>query len=76
VQCDLCNKASKRVRLVVAMLSFYVNADRLFSGFNCVTLFLLPDRHAHATEEEKKANEVKFKEVGEAYAILSDPKKR
>ncbi|XP_014211141.1 dnaJ homolog subfamily C member 7 [Copidosoma floridanum] len=35
-----------------------------------------PDRHANATEGEKKEQEKKFKDVGEAYGILSDPKKR
>lgn len=35
-----------------------------------------PDRHSGATEEEKKAEEVLFKEVNEAYSILSDQRKR
>ena len=34
------------------------------------------DRHSSATEEEKKEHERKFKEIGEAYGILSDAKKR
>lgn len=36
----------------------------------------LSDRHANATEEEKKEHEKKFKEVGEAYGVLTDSKKR
>jgi DnaJ-class molecular chaperone len=36
----------------------------------------LVDRHAGASEEEKQEQERKFKEVGEAYAVLSDTKKR
>lgn len=35
-----------------------------------------PDRHANATDEAKKEEEKKFKEVGEAYTILSDPVKK
>lgn len=35
-----------------------------------------PDKWAHCTDEEKKAAEDTFKEVGEAFAILSDPQKR
>nr|CAD7398666.1 unnamed protein product [Timema poppensis] len=35
-----------------------------------------PDRHASASDVEKKEQEKKFKELGEAYGILSDSKKR
>lgn len=35
-----------------------------------------PDRHANASEEEKRQQECHFKEVGEAYTILSDSQKR
>lgn len=38
--------------------------------------FFFLDRHSNASEGEKKEQEKKFKEVGEAYGILSDPKKR
>lgn len=39
-------------------------------------LLLHPDRHANETEDKKKEQEKKFKELGEAYGILSDPKKK
>jgi len=35
-----------------------------------------PDRHAEADDATKAEEEVKFKEVGEAYSILSDKQKR
>lgn len=35
-----------------------------------------PDRHAGATDVERREQERRFKEVGEAYGVLSDPKKR
>ncbi|XP_074645859.1 dnaJ homolog subfamily C member 7-like [Tubulanus polymorphus] len=35
-----------------------------------------PDRHSHATTEKQKEEELKFKELGEAYSILSDSKKK
>ena len=38
--------------------------------------FVHLDRHSNATEEEKKQEEMKFKECGEAYTVLSDNKKK
>lgn len=35
-----------------------------------------PDRHANATDAEKREQERQFKEVGEAYTILSDTQKK
>ncbi|XP_077974438.1 dnaJ homolog subfamily C member 7-like [Styela clava] len=35
-----------------------------------------PDRHSHDSEEVQKEEERKFKECGEAFAVLSDPKKK
>lgn len=35
-----------------------------------------PDRHGSATDEVKKKEEILFKEAGEAYAVLSDSKKK
>lgn len=43
-----------------------------------VDLYVLcpADRHSAATPEVQKEEEKKFKEVGEAFTILSDPKKK
>ncbi|KAJ0181746.1 hypothetical protein K1T71_002468 [Dendrolimus kikuchii] len=35
-----------------------------------------PDRHAGAADAERREQERRFKEVGEAYGVLSDPRKR
>lgn len=35
-----------------------------------------PDRHVNASDEEKREQERQFKEVGEAYTILSDTQKK
>lgn len=35
-----------------------------------------PDRHSGAPDSERREQERRFKEVGEAYGVLSDPKKR
>merc|ERR1711871_1448500 len=35
-----------------------------------------PDRHSGASEEEKAEMEIKFKEIGEAFEILSDSQKK
>jgi len=35
-----------------------------------------PDRHVGATEDEKADHEKKFKEIGEAYGVLSDAKQK
>ncbi len=37
---------------------------------------LLSDRHSGSSEEERKEHEKKFKEIGEAYGVLSDAKER
>lgn len=39
-------------------------------------MFLSTDRHSGDSEEKKKEEEKLFKECGEAYTVLSDPKKK
>lgn len=50
--------------------------DEIKKAYRKRALVHHPDRHASATEIEKKQQEKKFKELGEAYGILSDPKKK
>merc|ERR1712226_98027 len=52
------------------------NDDEIKKAYRKRALVHHPDRHAGASDEEKKEHERKFKEVGEAYGILSDAKKR
>lgn len=50
--------------------------DEIKKAYRKRALVHHPDRHANATDSERKEQEKKFKEVGEAYGILSDPKKK
>lgn len=52
------------------------NEDAVKKAYRKHALLHHPDRHADASEETKKAEEKKFKEIGEAYTVLSDPKKK
>ena len=45
-------------------------------GYKTKCLQWHPDKWAHSTDEEKATAEAKFKEVGEAFSVLSDPRKR
>lgn len=50
--------------------------DEIKKAYRKRALVHHPDRHANATDTEKKEQEKKFKEVGEAYGVLSDARKR
>lgn len=50
--------------------------DEIKKAYRKRALIHHPDRHASASDAEKKEQEKKFKELGEAYSILSDPKKK
>ncbi|KAL1123908.1 hypothetical protein AAG570_001678, partial [Ranatra chinensis] len=52
------------------------SAEDVKKAYRKRALVYHPDRHVNASESEKKEQEIKFKEVGEAYGILSDPQKR
>lgn len=50
--------------------------DEIKKAYRKRALVHHPDRHANASDNDKKEQEQKFKELGEAYGILSDPKKK
>merc|ERR1711981_608187 len=52
------------------------NDDEIKKAYRKRALIHHPDRHSSASEDERKEHEKKFKEVGEAYGVLSDTKKR
>jgi len=52
------------------------NDEEIKKAYRKRALVHHPDRHSGASEEERKEHEKKFKEVGEAYGVLSDQKKR
>jgi len=50
--------------------------DEIKKAYRKRALVHHPDRHSNAPDDIKKEQEKKFKELGEAYSILSDPKKK
>lgn len=50
--------------------------DEIKKAYRKRALVHHPDRHSSSSDDEKKVQEMKFKEVGEAYSVLSDPVKK
>uniref|UniRef100_A0A673NA09 DnaJ homolog subfamily C member 7 n=1 Tax=Sinocyclocheilus rhinocerous TaxID=307959 RepID=A0A673NA09_9TELE len=50
--------------------------DEIKKAYRKRALMHHPDRHSGASSEVQKEEEKKFKEVGEAFTVLSDPKKK
>jgi DnaJ homolog subfamily C member 7 len=50
--------------------------DIIKRGYKKGALLWHPDKWAHSCEEEQAIAEAKFKEIGEAFAVLSDPRKK
>jgi len=48
----------------------------LKSWLTYIKFYSVPDRHSSSSDEEKREHEKKFKEIGEAYGVLSDSKKK
>lgn len=52
------------------------SADAIKKKYKKLAMQFHPDRHVNDSEKEKKEAEEKFKEIAEAYAVLSDEQKR
>ena len=52
------------------------NEEEIKKAYKKMAMVHHPDRHSNATEEERKVHEKKFKDLGEAYAVLSDRTKK
>lgn len=50
--------------------------DEIKKAFRKLSLKWHPDKHANDSEADKKAAEEKFKDIAEAYGVLSDKEKR
>ena len=50
--------------------------DQIKNAYRKLALKWHPDRHVNDTEEQKKEAEQKFKEIAEAYTVLSDPEQK
>lgn len=57
-------------------ISKAASEDEIKKAYKRLAMTHHPDRHSTASEEDRKLHEKKFKEIGEAYEILSDPKKK
>jgi DnaJ family protein C protein 7 len=52
------------------------NDDEIKKAYKKKALLWHPDKHSNGTEEKKDEAVKAFKDIGEAYALLSDPRKR
>jgi DnaJ family protein C protein 7 len=69
-------KSKRKDYYKILGVSKTVNDDEIKKAYRKSALLHHPDRHANETDEKKAEEEKRFKEVGEAYAVLSDAKKR
>ncbi|XP_055540830.1 dnaJ homolog subfamily C member 7 isoform X2 [Wyeomyia smithii] len=69
-------KSKRKDYYKILGVSKQASEDEIKKAYRKRALVHHPDRHANSSEEEKKEQERKFKEVGEAYTVLSDPVKK
>lgn len=69
-------KSKRKDYYKILGVSKHATDDDIKKAYRKRALVHHPDRHSNATDAEKKEQEIKFKEIGEAYAVLSDPNKK
>lgn len=72
----LLKKSKRKDYYKILGIDKHASDDEIKKAYRKRALVHHPDRHASASDDEKREQEKKFKEVGEAYAILSDPQKK
>ncbi|CAH8521465.1 unnamed protein product [Schistosoma turkestanicum] len=70
------SKSQQRDYYKILGLKKNASSDDIKQAYKKSALLYHPDRHTSADEATLKENERKFKEIGEAYNVLSDPEKR
>ncbi|KAK3083542.1 hypothetical protein FSP39_025158 [Pinctada imbricata] len=69
-------KSKRKDYYKILGISKTASDDEIKKAYRKRALIHHPDRHSHDTPEKQKEEELKFKELGEAYSILSDPRKK
>ncbi|XP_071101126.1 dnaJ homolog subfamily C member 7-like [Haliotis cracherodii] len=69
-------KSKRKDYYKILGISKNATEDEIKKAYRKRALIHHPDRHSHDTTEKQKEEEKKFKELGEAYGVLSDPKKK
>lgn len=69
-------KSKRKDYYKILGVSKTANDDEIKKSYRKMALVHHPDRHANSSEKEKREHEIKFKEIGEAYTVLTDSKKR
>jgi DnaJ family protein C protein 7 len=69
-------KASKKDFYKILGVEKTAKEDEIKKAYRKLALKWHPDKHTSGTEEQKKQADKMFKDISEAYSVISDPKKR
>merc|ERR1719191_2460339 len=69
-------KAGRKCLYKILGLTRRASDQEIKKAYKKMALQYHPDRHSGASDQEKAENEIKFKEIGEAFEVLSDPQKK